>query len=135
MRRLVVAGGAAGGAQAVYGAFNVLVRRKAKENNFKAVLESIRDLMHEEAAIPEWMHDLFLGYGRPEDTQCPVRCSAVVYLSLCVSCGPSFSSFRCGCRRFPAPHVTKDVPHLPCRHCQTSYATFTVTCERCILHS
>jgi Intron-binding protein aquarius N-terminus len=60
----------------VYGAFNILQRRKAKENNFKAVLESIRDLMHEEAAIPAWMHDLFLGYGDPVDTQYKV-CTAL----------------------------------------------------------
>jgi len=58
-----------GGAQApvpgVYRSFNILMRRKAKENNFKAVLESIRDLMNEEASAPRWLHDLFLGYGDP----------------------------------------------------------------------
>jgi intron-binding protein aquarius len=63
------------GVEQVYGAFNVLQRRNAKENNFKAVLESIRDLMQEEAAIPEWMHDLFLGYGKPSDAQYKVRAS------------------------------------------------------------
>jgi Intron-binding protein aquarius N-terminus len=63
----------AGGAQAIYGAFNVVQRRRAKENNFKAVLESIRDLMSEEAVIPAWMHDLFLGYGDPADAQYTVR--------------------------------------------------------------
>ena len=40
-------------------------RRKPKENNFKAVLESIRDLMNEEVIIPPWLHDIFLGYGDP----------------------------------------------------------------------
>ena len=40
-------------------------RRKPKENNFKAVLESIRDLMNEELIIPQWLHDIFLGYGDP----------------------------------------------------------------------
>lgn len=66
-------GGTAGGAAALYASFNVVQRRKAKENNFKAVLESIRDLMTESTTIPEWMHDLFLGYGSPEDTQFRVR--------------------------------------------------------------
>ncbi|KAL5565693.1 hypothetical protein UlMin_028857 [Ulmus minor] len=31
----------------VYGMFNILMRRKPKENNFKAILESIRDLMND----------------------------------------------------------------------------------------
>lgn len=30
----------------VYGTFNLVIRRKPKENNFKAVLETIRDLMN-----------------------------------------------------------------------------------------
>ena len=59
----------------VYGTdtLNVLVRRRGKENNFKAVLETIRDLMASAAgqsgdsntAVPAWLHDLFLGYGDP----------------------------------------------------------------------
>lgn len=36
---------------------------KFVENNFKAVLESIRDLMNEEYAVPPWLHDILLGYG------------------------------------------------------------------------
>ena len=37
-----------------------------QENNFKAVLESIRDLMTEHhAAMPDWLLDIFLGYGNP----------------------------------------------------------------------
>ncbi len=47
---------------------NLVVRRKAKENNFKAVLETIRDLMNVSAvgkAVPPWLHDVFLGYGDP----------------------------------------------------------------------
>jgi intron-binding protein aquarius len=38
-------------AEDVYATFNLLVRRKAKENNFKAVLETIRDLMNTEYVI------------------------------------------------------------------------------------
>ncbi|PSC68726.1 Intron-binding aquarius [Micractinium conductrix] len=55
------------GAEDVYGTFNLLMRRKAKENNFKAVLESIRDLMGEEdtLVLPPWLHDILLGYGDP----------------------------------------------------------------------
>eukprot|EP00850_Spirogloea_muscicola_P023959 SM000413S15642 [mRNA] locus=s413:13687:24995:+ [translate_table: standard] len=48
---------------------NVVMRRKPKENNFKAILESIRDLMNEDATVPTWLHDIFLGYGDPAAAQ------------------------------------------------------------------
>ena len=53
------------GAEDVYSSFNVLMRRKPKENNFKAVLETIRDLMNTSCVVPEWLHDIVLGYGDP----------------------------------------------------------------------
>ena len=40
-----------------------------QENNFKAVLECIRDLMNERTVLPEWLHDIFLGYGDPAAAQ------------------------------------------------------------------
>ncbi|KAF9207400.1 hypothetical protein BGZ49_000487, partial [Haplosporangium sp. Z 27] len=49
----------------VYQTFNVVLRRKPQENNFKPVLETIRDLMQSELMVPEWLHDVFLGYGNP----------------------------------------------------------------------
>lgn len=61
-------------AQAIYSSFSLVMRRHAKENNFKAVLESIRDLVADEeatAAIPAWLHDVILGYGDPADAQYP----------------------------------------------------------------
>ena len=42
------------------------MRRKPKENNFKAVLETIRDLMNTDCVVPDWLHDLILGYGSPD---------------------------------------------------------------------
>lgn len=53
----------------VYAGLNLLVRRKPKENNFKAILDCIRDLMSEDTAVPEWLHDIFLGYGDPAAAQ------------------------------------------------------------------
>jgi intron-binding protein aquarius len=49
---------------------NLVVRRKPEESNFKAVLETIRDLMNSPnvisgKALPFWFHDIFLGYGNP----------------------------------------------------------------------
>ncbi|KNC77462.1 hypothetical protein SARC_10078 [Sphaeroforma arctica JP610] len=49
----------------IYGGVNLLMRRQAKENNFKAVLETIRNLMNVQCLVPEWLHDVFLGYGDP----------------------------------------------------------------------
>ncbi|CAL4185042.1 unnamed protein product [Meganyctiphanes norvegica] len=48
-----------------YESFNILMRRKPKENNFKAVLETIRDLMNIKCVVPDWLQDIILGYGDP----------------------------------------------------------------------
>ncbi|KAL5274552.1 AQR family protein [Megaselia abdita] len=53
------------GAEDVYDGFNILMRRKPKENNFKAVLETIRHLMNTSCVVPPWLHDILLGYGDP----------------------------------------------------------------------
>eukprot|EP00927_Polykrikos_kofoidii_P015303 TRINITY_DN16783_c2_g1_i1.p1 TRINITY_DN16783_c2_g1~~TRINITY_DN16783_c2_g1_i1.p1 ORF type:complete len:1868 (+),score=425.70 TRINITY_DN16783_c2_g1_i1:78-5681(+) len=60
----------ADGKKEVYSVLNLVVRRKAKENNFKAILETIRSLMNsEDTVVPDWLHDLFLGYGDPGAAQ------------------------------------------------------------------
>lgn len=48
-----------------YESFNIILRRKPKENNFKAVLETIRDLMNTECVVPDWILNIILGYGNP----------------------------------------------------------------------
>lgn len=51
-----------------YEYLNLLIRRKSKENNFHAVLRTIRELMNITAtgrAVPTWLHDVLLGYGSP----------------------------------------------------------------------
>ncbi|XP_033355690.1 RNA helicase aquarius [Bombus vosnesenskii] len=53
------------GGEDVYESFNIIMRRKPKENNFKAVLETIRELMNTECVVPYWLHDIILGYGDP----------------------------------------------------------------------
>ncbi|CAH1791178.1 unnamed protein product [Owenia fusiformis] len=53
------------GSEDVYETFNIMIRRKPKENNFKAVLETIRDLMNTDCVVPDWLHDIILGYGDP----------------------------------------------------------------------
>jgi intron-binding protein aquarius len=49
----------------IYQTFNVLLRRKSKANNFKAVLETVQNLLNEGGHPPEWFNDVLLGYGNP----------------------------------------------------------------------
>ncbi len=55
-----------------YSSFDLIVRRNAKENNFKSVLKSIRDALMSESTsgsiLPSWLTDTFLGYGDPKDS-------------------------------------------------------------------
>ncbi len=53
------------GKQNVYDGINLLVRRSGRENNFKPVLESIRDLTLSDVPLASWLHEVFLGYGDP----------------------------------------------------------------------
>eukprot|EP00923_Selenidium_pygospionis_P042265 GHVN01073199.1.p1 GENE.GHVN01073199.1~~GHVN01073199.1.p1 ORF type:complete len:1799 (-),score=441.84 GHVN01073199.1:775-5532(-) len=59
--------GVVSGLDDLYGSFNLCVRRNPRENNFKSILQTIRQLMNddEDMVVPGWLHDLFLGYGDP----------------------------------------------------------------------
>jgi len=58
------------GKSEVYTTLNLIIRRRPKENNFKAILHTIRSLMNnEDTVVPDWLHDLFLGYGDPGAAQ------------------------------------------------------------------
>ncbi|SBS95816.1 hypothetical protein POVCU1_030190 [Plasmodium ovale curtisi] len=48
----------------IYSSFNLLIRRKQKENNFFYILNNIKTLIMnpDDAVIPHWVHDIFLGY-------------------------------------------------------------------------
>ncbi|OWZ19043.1 hypothetical protein PHMEG_0006768 [Phytophthora megakarya] len=51
-----------------YEQVNLLVRRNPRDNNFKAVLDTVAGAWHDsnkEELLPMWLHDLFLGYGDP----------------------------------------------------------------------
>ncbi|KAK5669780.1 hypothetical protein QVD99_004160 [Batrachochytrium dendrobatidis] len=60
--------------------FNVVIRLRSELNNFKAVLDALRDAAHCSDIVPEWFHDLVLGYGdrksahysQLEFSDCPV---------------------------------------------------------------
>jgi len=70
--------------QDIYETFNIILRRKPKENNFKAVLETIRDLMNTECVIPDWLHNIILGYGDPAAAHYTKYC-VVTMLCMCNS--------------------------------------------------
>lgn len=45
-----------------YPLLNIVMRRHPARNNFAAILSTIRDLS---LKVPEWLRDIFLGYGDP----------------------------------------------------------------------
>ena len=66
-----------GEAVQMYENINIIIRRKPEENNFKAVLETIRDLMNTKCVVPEWIHDVLLGFGDPSAAH-PSRVSSQI---------------------------------------------------------
>lgn len=57
--------GVSSGKPDIYESFNVVVRRRGRENNFKPILESIRSLTLSDVPLASWLHEVFLGYGDP----------------------------------------------------------------------
>ncbi|GBE61274.1 Intron-binding aquarius [Babesia ovata] len=55
----------------IYGNMNLLVRRQARVNTFKAVLASLRNMINRPKALPGWLSDLILGFGDPLQCQYP----------------------------------------------------------------
>ncbi|KAL9058335.1 MAG: hypothetical protein Q9162_001790 [Coniocarpon cinnabarinum] len=49
----------------IYESLDVVIRRGARENNFKSMLESIRWLAISDVPLPSWFLDVFLGLGDP----------------------------------------------------------------------
>lgn len=54
-------------AEGVYRGLNVIIRRKQRENNFNAVFATVKELIlsEDDVVIPEWLSDVFLGFGNP----------------------------------------------------------------------
>lgn len=49
----------------IYENINIIVRRKGRENNFKRILESVKSLTLSDVQVPDWLQEVFLGYGNP----------------------------------------------------------------------
>lgn len=77
----------------LYNTFNLVVRRKPKENNFKAILETIRDLMNTQFLVPNWLHDVFLGYGDPGAANQILSLSSIDFRDTFLDLNHVFESF------------------------------------------
>ncbi|GLI79995.1 hypothetical protein PoHVEF18_008343 [Penicillium ochrochloron] len=67
----------------IYPLINVVARRKARENNFKSILETMQKLIVSDMTLPSWLQDVFLGYGDPagaQYTQLPNKLKSVDFL-------------------------------------------------------
>ncbi|KAI9669711.1 MAG: hypothetical protein M1831_007407 [Alyxoria varia] len=49
----------------VYESINFIIRRRNRENNFKPILDSIRQSALSDVPLPSWIQDVFLGMGNP----------------------------------------------------------------------
>lgn len=54
------------GKQDIYASINIIARRTGRENNFKPVLETIKNLVGSQTSLPSWLQEVFLGYGNPK---------------------------------------------------------------------
>lgn len=48
-----------------YSGLNVVIRRRSRENNFYPILKNIKALTFEKNVTPDWLTDVFLGFGDP----------------------------------------------------------------------
>ena len=53
------------GKKNIYDGINLVLRRSGRENNFRPVLQSIKDLTLSDVPLASWLHEVFLGYGDP----------------------------------------------------------------------
>ncbi|KAK9451872.1 uncharacterized protein V1518DRAFT_389862 [Limtongia smithiae] len=51
----------------MYESINFVFRRRQRENNFKPILDNMKDLARDvnDMLLPEWVADVFMGYGDP----------------------------------------------------------------------
>jgi intron-binding protein aquarius len=114
----------------VYQTFNLVVRRHGRENNFKAVLETIRGLMKGGSnsmyrSIPSWLMPVLLGYGgdpsaatftSPKMMAFASKTAGVNSPSAALDYGDTFMDDNHVKESFPGCDVTvdgKDVGQLP----------------------
>ncbi|KAF3166940.1 hypothetical protein TWF788_011530 [Orbilia oligospora] len=91
----------------IYGSLNILIRRKGIENNFKAVLSSIKCIIENPANyVPGWFEDAFLGCGDPSDACFP----RLLPLPNRISLGETITSLEHLRETFPKIPLDFDIP-------------------------
>lgn len=68
-----------GGKPDLYESFNVVIRRRPQENNFKPILESIRSLTLSDVPLASWFQEVFLGYAAAGASQLADQLKKVDY--------------------------------------------------------
>lgn len=68
-----------GGKPNLYESFNVVIRRRPQENNFKPILESIRSLTLSDVPLASWFQEVFLGYAAAGASQLASQLKKVDY--------------------------------------------------------
>ena len=104
------------------------MRRKPKENNFKAVLETIRHLMNTECVVPAWLHDILLGYGDPSAahySKLPNQVSKIKCNPLIIECLYKMLFFII----FQERNLDFNDTFLSYDHIVESFPDYTVKCE------
>ncbi|KAF3307750.1 hypothetical protein TWF173_002362 [Orbilia oligospora] len=93
----------------IYGSLNILIRRKGIENNFKAVLSSIKCIIENPANfVPGWFEDAFLGCGDPSDACFP----RLLPLPNRINLGETITSLEHLQETFPKIPLDFDIPVL-----------------------
>lgn len=107
-----------------YKSFNIIMRRNPEENNFKAVLECVRDIMNEGVVLPDFLKDILLGYGDAAAAHYSQLSNALTTLDFC----DTFLDEDHVVRSFPGKKVSfANGPRVPPFRCDFADDNVTVT--------
>jgi intron-binding protein aquarius len=108
-----------------YKSFNIIMRRNPEENNFKAVLECVRDIMNEGVVLPDFLKDILLGYGDAAAAHYSQLPNALTTLNFC----DTFLDEDHVIKSFPGKKVSfiNGCPRVPPFRCEFAEDTVTVT--------
>jgi intron-binding protein aquarius len=108
-----------------YKSFNIIMRRNPEENNFKAVLECVRDIMNEGVVLPDFLKDILLGYGDAGAAHYSQLPNSLTTLDFC----DTFLDEAHIVGSFPGKKVSfaKGCPRMPPFRCEFADDTVTVT--------
>ena len=108
-----------------YKSFNIIMRRNPEENNFKAVLECVRDIMNEGVVLPDFLKDILLGYGDAAAAHYSQLPNALTSLDFC----DTFLDEAHVVASFPGKEVSfaKGCPRVPPFRCDFAGNSVAVT--------